>query len=58
MFNIGQTWDHINKTRTESDWLKSTDDWNKLEKMRDEHKDCKNKIRSWCDVELWILFLV
>jgi len=52
MFNIEKTWYHINKTRTESDWLKSIDDWNKLEKMREEHKDCKNKIKSWCDVKL------
>lgn len=54
MSSIDKTWNYINKTRTESDWLESIDDWNKLEKMREEHKDCKNKIKSWCDIELCV----
>jgi len=52
MDTFKKTWEYIDKTRNKDQWLKSIEDWNNLEKKRNEHSDCKDYIRSYCKVNL------
>ena len=44
MDSIEDTWKHVNKTRTKEQWIKSIQDWSKLEAQKLEHLDCGGSI--------------